>query len=311
MTKIVLLTVFLLTGFTVFGQPRNISFSSERNSDRSISLYADNSSAIDYTIKLTLTLKGYTADVNNTALVRVSPGRNRVATLKPALGSANDFSASYQYSYTSYAGLSFRKKPDTDLAYLLPTTEGNTLRISQLSDLSQTLGKESSGVMGIGFVYKLGDTVCAARAGRIYEVNADVTEGEKSTQTFNRNRNRISIEHKDGTLSNYSLLAPIGALVSVGDDIIPGQPLAVFNRESDKYTLLFTVYYIDEKKALTKPENENQGPSSPYQFVTTDFYTGSNGTEPLLLNRLYTATHNKDIIVKELSKKERKKLGIQ
>jgi hypothetical protein len=37
--------------------------------------------------------------------------------------------------------------------------------------------------------------------------------------------------------------------------------------------------------------------------------TGSNGTESLLLNRLYTATQ--DIIAKELSKKEKKKLGIQ
>jgi hypothetical protein len=309
--KIELLIVLLLIGITVFAQPRNITVTSERNTDRTISLYADNSSAVDYTIKLMLTLKGYTADMNNTAMVRVSTGRNKIATLKPALGSANDFTASYRYSYLPYPGLSFRKKPDTDIPYLIPTTEGNSLRISQLTDLSQTLGRESSGVMGMGFVYKLGDTICAARAGRIYEFLDDVTEGETSTQTFSRHRNRISIEHKDGTLSNYSLLAPIRSLASVGDDVIPGQPLAVFNKESDKMTLLFTVYYIDEKKALINKDNENESAVSPYEFVTTNFYTGSNGTEPLLLNRLYTAIHNKDIIAKELSKKEKKKLGIQ
>ena len=114
-------------------------------------------------------------------------------------------------------------------------------------------------------------------------------------------------------MGQYSVLAPIKLLVNAGDNVIPGQPIAVFNKPADRYTVLFSViYYLDDKKASANSNFGASQPLSPYVYLPVFFYDADNKkAAPLSNNKQYTIAHPKEMIALELSKKDKKKLGIQ
>lgn len=306
-----LFVFFLFCIIPSFSQSRLIVCSSERNPDNTISIYADSQISGEYTVKLTFTaFLGYTSNVfmsvDNTALISVYRGRKEIMKLTPQK-SAGSYSVNYSYSY--FPGAAMKKKPDSTFTYLLPGTEGASVRISHVGSIEERLGRKSSdGFSGIGFIYKPGDTICAARAGVVYNCTDDIKEGEKGITTFSSERNRVFIQQRDGTLAQYSILSPIHLLVLPGEEVLPGQPLAVFNKDSEKYVVLFSVCYLDEKKAMARTQ---ETPVSSYQYIPTNFYldeTNKSNTPQLI--KQYTAAHPKEVVGAELSKKEKKKLGI-
>jgi hypothetical protein len=307
--KAILFALFSLSSLCSFGQPRLINFTTQNNSDRSVSIYANSQAYADYTLKVTFTsLDGYTSRslfTSNIALVTVSPGYAEVIKLLPE-SSARSFS--YQFKSQYFPGRPFRRMPDTSFQYLLPGNTGNHLRVSQVSStvslLSQRLGTE---FRGTGFMYRLNDTICASRAGTIFECSDTAKQGEKAGMIFTSGRNKISIEHKDGTLGIYAITAPIKLLVSPGDQVFPGQPLAIFNKESEKYTLLFSTCYLDEKKLLAENSPDN---TIYFIYMPTHFYGNENESSTVLqTNKEYTVQHPVNIIAAEMSKKEKKKFG--
>jgi hypothetical protein len=79
--------------------------------------------------------------------------------------------------------------------------------------------------------------------------------------------------------------------------------------------VLFSVYYLDEKKTLVDNTNSNsERLPSAYTYLSTAFYldpadrAGSPGG--LGTNKEYITAHPKDIVATELSKKDKKKLGL-
>lgn len=245
--------LFLFLCFNIsasLAQDVSITCTSERNADNSISVYADSRCYGEYTLKLTFTsLLGYSTTANlhsGVALATVTSGRKEIMKLTPDK-SAQTYSLQYRYQY--FPGKSMYRVPDSSFVYLMPSNAGNHLKISKVSSLSERFGtKQTDNFYGTGFIYQPDDTICAARAGTIYYCDNKVKEGEDATTYFRSGRNRIGIQHKDGTLGDYTMLAPIQLLVSAGEDVYPGQPLAVFNKKSEKYIVLFSTYYLDEKK---------------------------------------------------------------
>ncbi len=302
----------LLVFFTasVIAQPRLITCSSEQNPvDRSINVFADSQAFGDYTVKLIYILSGFSTNAtNDVALTVVNRGHSTVGKL------TFDKSAnihSFAYTYQSFPGTPQHKIPDTSFTYLLPVTENNSLRTFRSGSVSERLGTKPDGYIGVDFMYKLGDTICAARAGIVYECSDEVKESEKIKQVYNSERNKVSIEHKDGTLSHYSILAPIKLLVQAGDYVIPGQPIAVFANQSVKYDVLFSVSYLDEKKLYINTEKTPQPAGfSSYNFLHVPFYVDGKKAGQLEPFKEYTSSHPKEIIGAEMSKKDKKKLGL-
>lgn len=70
-----------------------------------------------------------------------------------------------------------------------------------------------------------GTPVVAARGGIITDVIMNFTKGGLEPQ-YDGKANLIRIEHDDGTMALYVHLAPASAVVSVGDRVVAGQPLA-------------------------------------------------------------------------------------
>jgi len=188
------------------------------------------------------------------------------------------------------------------------------LRISKVSSVANRLGqKNANEFYGTGFIYGTGDTICAARAGTVYECSDEIKEGEKGNEVYHSNRNRVRIQHKDGTLSHYSIRAPIKLLVAEGDYVVPGQPIAVFNKESERYEVLFSVEYLDEKRVMAGNTSDASANLVYYFSLPTVFCVNEDGqTNPLtVMNQTFKISHPKQFIGLELSKKQKKKLGLQ
>ncbi|HSU29385.1 MAG TPA: hypothetical protein VLJ68_13450 [Chitinophagaceae bacterium] len=274
------------------------------NSDNTVSIYAESRAQAPYTIKIEFsTLLGYSSNVtlyDNVAIVTVEYGRKEIIRLNKIPMMSNEF----RYNYRFYPGTAFKKAPDSSFLYLLPSTVGNRLRCYKVSSIADKLGiNTNTEYYGMGFIYKLYDTVCAARAGTVFEVIDTVTEGEKKTTFYKSGRNKIAIEHRDGSLINYTFLAPIQLLVSQGTEILPGQPIAVFNKESEKYYVSVSTFYLDQKKLL-----KDDGYTS-YYYLPLHFYIGENDPGILQPGKQYDVFHPQAVIAAELSKKEKKKLG--
>ena len=309
--KIICLGILCLTflGFNSFCQNGVITCTQNQNSDNSYSIIAENRSYADYTLKLQFTtLLGYNSSVPlsaNYALISVEYGRREILQLTwDKYGLTHNFNYKYKY----YIGQALRKKPDSLYKYLLPTTAGNAVRISKANLLSETIHHKGELYWGNTFEYKLGDTICATRAGIIYDGIDSVTIGEKAWEIYKENRNKIGIQHKDGTLTSYEILSPIHLLVQPGDYVYPGQPMAVFYKESDKYSLILSTFYLDE----IKMNEDINAVSSFYYYVClpTLFYSATTGQAVKLENgKSYVAAHPVDIITNELTRKMKKKLG--
>src|SRR4029077_2430841 len=118
----------------------------------------------------------------------------------------------------------------------------------------------------------------------------------------------ISIEHRDGTLGHYGITAPIKLLVSPGDEVFPGQPLAIFTKESPRYMVWFSVTYLDGKKLISDNNPEN---AHYFDYLPTYFYANENEPSTILqISKYYTVQHPKDIIGAEMTKREKKKFGL-
>ena len=311
-TKTILFTLITLNSFYSFSQPGLVRCTVQNNPDKTLSFNSSSQAYADYTLRITFTaLEGYTSRSlfnSNTALVTVSPGNMEAMKLIP---NNSSMTPRMQYKYQYYVGHSFSKLPDTTFQYLIPASAGNTVRVSSVSSVSsagttasQLLGREWRGT---SFNYKLNDTICAARAGIITDCTDTVKVGEKTEVIYNRNRNRIQIEQRDGTIAAYGLTAPIKLLVKAGDEVFPGQPLAIFNVESPRYFAFFSVSYLDEKKLLTENLPDN---TVYYDYIPTYFYTTEKGQSTVLeRTKKYTVQYSREIISKEMTKKEKKKFG--
>ena len=312
--KVQILLFYLFNFYCIsnFAQDRLIVCSTEQNADNSLSIMADSKAFGDYTVILTFkSISGYRSTVNSDmALITVPPGRTQIVKLTQDK-SANSFSMDYSYKY--YAGIALRRKPDSNFIYLMPGKEGSSLFISKVGSVAEILGQTTTNnFSATGFVYHFGDTICAARSGLVYNVSDLIKEGEKEGQFFKRERNFIAIEHKDGTLGRYEMPSPIKLLVKFGEYIIPGQPLAVFNKESERYSLLFSVSYLDADKASVNSNFTISEPTiSPYVYFSSVFYVDeSNKSSSLTINKKYIVLHSREIMGLEMNKKDKKKIGL-
>ncbi len=293
-----------------------VTCTSERNTDNSISIYAESQIQGEYTLKLSFpNLLGYKANniYNDAAIVTITRGKREVVKLIPDK-MAPSFSFSYRWTY--FPGVAQRKMPsDSNFQYLLPGTKDNVIRISKVSNIGERFGlKNVNEYFGVGFIYGSGDTICAARAGTVYSCIDEIKTGEKGTLVYTSKRNQVNIQQKDGTLAQYAIRAPIKLLVSAGDNVIPGQPIAVFTSESERYEVMFSVSYLDEKALTSTPAigSSNTAPAY-YHYLPTLFCTGEDGQNSNLsiINQTFKIGYPKELVGTELSKKDKKKLGLQ
>lgn len=306
MKKILLIFILAsLVSSKMQAQSSIITIENENNSDGSISLYANNLANCKYTVKLSFnSLSGFNNMAGlNPLITYINVGKTQIIKLTP---DKNASSRSLNYSYTYFPGISFRRAPNNYAHYILPITPGKTTLVTKVESLNTVLGqKQEANFFAQGFTYNLGDTICATRSGVVYNINDQLKQGEGGSTIFTDSRNKIYIQHKDGTLGFYTILSPINCLVQNGDFVTPGQPIAIFNKAAEKYILLFSTHYLDEGKIRVENAKDY------YIALPTYYYLNENAlTTTLAENQKYECIQSLPIIAEELSKKEKKKLGI-
>jgi hypothetical protein len=302
--KSTLFTAALLCLFSLSTEAQNnlIKIETENNSDGSINIYALSYAIGTYTIKVDFNITGFIANFSTPFFTTIKQGRSQIYKLVPEKNAGNRY-LSFSYSY--FAGTSYRKSPENYLHYVLPIMPGKTSTVTPVTHIKTLLEQKVDKFDAQGFTYALGDTICAARAGVVFNVNDQLKQGEGKTITYADNRNKIHIQHKDGTVAHYTILAPMQSLVENGDIVIPGQPIAVFNKPAEKYQVLFSVLYLDDIKLKTEK------PIDVYQTLPVHYYLNSNAVSTTLtIGQRYQAEKSIEVITKELSKKELKKLEL-
>lgn len=255
--------------------------------------YCDNPNNSPYLVKINFTLlKNLRPNFSLKKEITVTTGKQRIFTLKKE---RENQSTNFNYKW-SYRKGSLPVKHKSDTPYLLPLKERRLTKTLKVVYVGEVIGKSEQtpeGYYCIGFTMNKGDTVAAARSGRVIEVVADIDPAETHL-LMHKQRNYVEILHKDGTIGKYQLFQKESVFVEEGDFVVAGNPLGIVDSEHYEHGphIRFQVYYAKEGEG--------------YGYITPKFYS-SEKVKILNFAERYKVKHPKDLILSELSKRQKKK----
>jgi hypothetical protein len=297
--------IFLLAAFffvtTAFSQYQ-IKIYHKPDYNKGYRVLADNNSFLDRTIEFTFTeLVGYRSRKGEKfrAMIPAKSVAFEICTIEHINANEHRF----HYSHKLFNGINLAS-PDSTFVYLIPAIAGHEVTSFHVSYIGKIIGKDKPDYYAVRFKYHAGDTICAARAGIVYEVFDKAERRTKGEYYNEKTHNYINVEQADGTLAHYSIASPVRLLVNEGDRIIPSQPIAIFSAEDYNYPLVFRITHLN----LDNPPDEE---GSYHSSVHTNFYTQQNPAATLGDSTSLIAIHPAEIVTKELSKKEIKNLRLK
>lgn len=112
--------------------------------------------------------------------------------------------------------------PDSRTApYILPFPVGQRFRIGRTFD-HYLPGNQGVGLYAIDIDMAMGSPVHAMRAGTVVAVEGRFSDNDHADY----HENWVMIRHADNTIARYIHIQQNGALVTVGDTVVQGQPVA-------------------------------------------------------------------------------------
>ncbi len=167
--------------------------------------------------------------LNNMRLSMNSEGKNII--LKPGEKKKIEtifvvdpnYNYTFNYSFTSYFGV-IDAIHDDRYVYDLPFEAGEKRMLWQGVGGKFSHSDEAN-YHAYDFKMPIGTPVLAARSGTVVDVIDEYKNGGVD-QSLKNKMNYVYIQHKDGTMANYSHIKPGGALVNIGDEVQKGQKVA-------------------------------------------------------------------------------------
>lgn len=299
-----LITFLFIFEIVVMSQGQNIKVESECNSDKSVSFKFEKKNFGTYYLQLNFK---YLENANSIGYKgNITGYTGKLITIKP-IDPQKPISFSYNYSYIRGK---LNAKIDTGFVYLLPVSRGKTINVLNHSFLySQYFGSQKPrNWKSFKFEVSEGDTVFSSRKGLVVEVNEGFDPD--TAVVYASKNNAVLIEHEDGSFARYSVLKKGSVMVKPGETVYPHTPIAIagtFNRAGDTQ-ISFQIYYLVEDN-IEKKENSIKNMQHYFSYVDPVFHT-SSGDMHLKGYQNYSADFNLEHIAKELTKREKKKLGI-
>ncbi|MDX8339188.1 M23 family metallopeptidase [Draconibacterium sp. IB214405] len=302
--QLALLIACIFSQTAIWSQERVIQVTSERNEDKSMSFSCAKNEFGTYYLELWFTdlenaySSGYKGniDVANRDFLQVKPINNN-----------RPINCTYR---TWYIRGELDPKFDPAFSYLLPLSCGKPVKVRFMSYLnSKYFGAESpKNWHAYQFVANPGDTVYSARKGTVVKIEDDNEYKTDFTVLYQSTINKITIEHPDGTLAEYSGFKGNEIWVKEGETVYPHSPLGVL-AQYDKETaqLRFKIFYLDEIPVSKNRQDKLNDKFQYYSYVEPHFLTES-GMQSLENGESYTGLVNEEIILKEFSKKELRQL---
>lgn len=295
-----LISVFFVIIINGFVNAQSVKLSSKRNKDNSVEInYEKDLFGSFYVItkfnKLTNSLDGEIAKV-------VKGKRGRLACLKPM---DSQKGINYSYTYRSIRG-NPNARIDKDFTYILPFEKNTEVYVKRLNNLGTHFNeKEPKNWTAYQFYSKGEIPVVAARKGLVVRIVDGIKSDTTQSYSFKSSKNEILIEHKDGTFARYNALKAGSICVCEGQTVNPGDKIGLTGRydKKNKYQVRFMIYYLDKKLLFNMSEMKHKSLNS---YLKPLFLT-SKGIVFLEMKQKYTARCTDDLIMKEFSRREKKK----
>lgn len=289
----IFLTFFGLS--SIFAQ---ITIETEQDSDRNVLFFAINPTKIPYSVILNFSqLQNMSTSGGGNVTAIASPGRSKVATLKPTVAGQG---SNYRYGY-SFAKGNVYGKTKIDPVYLIPVSEGTQVKAILNNNIAETLKKEEGyeTYVGISFIFDQPTSIVAPRKGVIAEMRMDYST-DKENLNFSAEENYIEIYHEDGTITKLMVLKSGSAKVEVGDQVLPGQVLA--ESGGDNYHTGPHVRMVNQRTVKNGPDKLK------YTYYPVVFATEKGNIEIKELSD-FTVAHPSEVVTLELNKKELQKFS--
>lgn len=235
----------------------------------------------------------------------IAQGFGLVAKISPTF---EDQKIDFRYSYTSVAGCK-KNKVIQDYPYSIPLTSGQVSQLKELTYLGNEYGAYDPprNWYAVEFGTEKGDTIIAARRGIVVDVISDKVSGKgDGNLSFSKEKNYLTIEHKDCSIANYAMFAKDGIFVKPGDYVEVGDPIGVI--DGSGFTtgshLRFSVYYYDLHPKFKEGEQTDE--NFYYAYVLLQFRT-KDGDRQIKKNEEVEVIFDPELITHEMSKRELKK----
>lgn len=292
----------ILLGFSAIteAQERIIEVNTVRNSDNTVDFFYVKNKPGSYTVKLKFNSKSNTEASEHEEVLQYNTGK--IMTLEP-LDKKKGIGFSYSISYV--LGNS-KPKVDSLFQYLLPYKTGKNKTVFESDSMNEKyFGADKPDSWKSYFTgSKTADTVYAMRKGVVLEI---INEYETDTLIKSTTKkNRVIIEHSDGTLAFYKGFKLNSIRVKIGETVYPTTPLGILDQNKDKsHFLNFSVCYLG-KNIFDRDPNATLKTAKPaYNYLTPYFYT-KEGVVKITPKNKYTADCDETILTKEFTKKELK-----
>ena len=330
MKKLILILACILILQPLLFAQKTIEVSCLKNTGGGYSFYAYNNSKINNVIHLYFTeISNLTSSIKLPYDGDVKPGNNYLFSLTPENALlANDF----KYLYNTHYGC-LKSMIDLNFPYLLPVNIGKNVvaKLMQSADhiedarfiidsLSHMKTKakiicfdtpktdyylDSNVRKYVSFELNYGDTIYAARKGKVYSLIVP-SKLETEIDSFHARVSNIEIYQNDCSFANYQGIHNV--LVEEDQEVEAGQPIALAGilTKTSKATLTFSVSYYDYRNRY-KIDSGYIPFSFNYTYINPTFFTKEGGVNFLEDGKAYTAVHLEEIITREMTKRERKR----
>lgn len=295
---ILLIGAILLPIFTN-AQERELIVTGKVNSDKSVTINAEKTSAGTFTVILDVKQLSNAVGVDE-KFFKVKHGNNNLVTLVPI---NKDQNIGYTYSYKYLRG-ELNPKYSADFVYTLPCKNGRKVRVAESTFFNAVYFGSTTPAdwKAYRFYTEQADTVTAIRKGTVVSISdlyGDDPQGVKYTNKVNT----VTVEHADGTLANYKGFKK-GIFVKEGQVVFPGTELGINTMMNDRYGISLLLSYL--KSADIGAAKQPKESRSLYGFVTPYFCTAENSNSILTSQKFYTASVSQALIEKEMTKRELK-----
>jgi len=260
MKHIILLLFFLFRNIFIFSQ-EGVRVCSEKENEN-FNLYMDNANVCPVSIVLKLTLLNIKCIepcpetiVVPQKSIKFKMGSFAVADLKKP--------ANFNYTYKWTLG-DMTKKHDDSYGYYLPFEKGKQYLLIQGYNGQSSHKNQNS----LDFNLPQGSIITAAREGVVAKVIDNNTQAcpEERCKQFN---NYVQVYHTDGSFAEYTHVIQGGSMVTVGNKIKAGQPIArsgntgysagphlhfmVYKPNENDFTTIETKFKVDSSIIFLKP----------------------------------------------------------
>jgi hypothetical protein len=284
---------------------RLILVTHEKNIHGNFDFICENKAFCNYIVEVSFTdLQNLQPDIPVPIRITVPPGTRNIFTLRKT---TLDRPIHFSFRYKVFKGCT-NPVVDSAFTYLLPVAPGKETRATEVPSIAKKIDSLSrpNSWYALAFHVQSGDTVFAARSGRVTET-LQQTGQQDTTASRPKGQNFIEIAHNDCSFANYRFFRDSSIFVHPGDWVEAGQPLGIAG--GDKYAggpkVQLSVYYNFEEVVV----KDGQPPQTNHRwaYVPVQFWVAGKGKTRLTGQVAYTSEHPADLITQEMTQKEAKK----